>query len=112
MNLILVLSLFLASAMTALAESVSNPFDMETPDWVYPEHTTAGCGSQLIEPDSSISPGIMPDSLHISGRGYEICGNAIEPNLKELGLRCGLGGHRHEGRQPTLLIHEGVSHRR
>jgi beta-glucosidase len=41
-------------------------------------------GSQLIEPDGSISPGIMPDFLHLSERGYEIWGNAIEPKLKEL----------------------------
>jgi lysophospholipase L1-like esterase len=41
-------------------------------------------GSQLIEPDGSISPGIMPDFLHLSERGYEIWANAIEPKLKEL----------------------------
>ena len=40
--------------------------------------------SQLIEPDGSISPGIMPDFLHLSERGYEIWANAIEPKLKEL----------------------------
>jgi len=26
----------------------------------------------------------MPDYLHLSERGYEIWGNAIEPKLKEL----------------------------
>jgi len=84
MSRILVLSLFLASALPALAESVSNPFDAETRGWVYPGHTTDDFGSQLIEPDGSISPGIMPDSLHLSGCGYEIWANAIETKLKEL----------------------------
>ena len=41
-------------------------------------------GSRLIEPDGSISKDIMPDSLHLSERGYEIWADALEPKLKEL----------------------------
>jgi lysophospholipase L1-like esterase len=41
-------------------------------------------GPQLIEADGSISPSVMPDSLHLSGCGYEIWAEAIEPKLKEL----------------------------
>ena len=36
---IVVLSILLAAATRTLAESVSNPFDAETPGWVYPEHS-------------------------------------------------------------------------
>lgn len=41
-------------------------------------------GSQLIEPDGSLSKSIMPDYLHLSPQGYEIWAQAIEPKLKEL----------------------------
>jgi len=41
-------------------------------------------GSQLIEPDGSISKEIMPDYLHLSERGYGIWAEAIEPKLREL----------------------------
>ena len=41
-------------------------------------------GSQLIEADGSLSKEIMPDALHLSEKGYEIWGAAIEPKLKEL----------------------------
>lgn len=41
-------------------------------------------GSELIEKDGSISKELMPDYLHLSERGYEIWGQAIEPKLKEL----------------------------
>jgi beta-glucosidase len=41
-------------------------------------------GSQLIEADGSISKTIMPDSLHLSERGYEIWARAVEPKLTEL----------------------------
>jgi lysophospholipase L1-like esterase len=41
-------------------------------------------GSQLIEPDGSISKAIMPDKLHLSERGYKIWAEATEPKLKEL----------------------------
>ncbi|HMP84383.1 MAG TPA: platelet-activating factor acetylhydrolase IB subunit [Verrucomicrobiota bacterium] len=41
-------------------------------------------GSQLVESDGSISRAIMPDYLHLSGRGYEIWAEAVEPKLKEL----------------------------
>ncbi len=40
-------------------------------------------GSQLIETDGSISPGMMHDALHPGERGYEIWAEAIEPMLKE-----------------------------
>ena len=41
-------------------------------------------GSQLIEPDGSISKSIMPDYLHPNEAGYRIWANAIEPKLKQL----------------------------
>lgn len=44
-------------------------------------------GSSLIEPDGTISKTIMPDSLHLSAAGYEIWAQAIEPKLKEMGVR-------------------------
>lgn len=43
-------------------------------------------GSQLIEADGSIAKSIMPDALHLTERGYEIWGAAIEAKLKELGI--------------------------
>jgi lysophospholipase L1-like esterase len=44
-------------------------------------------GSQLIEADGSISKKLMPDYLHLSEAGYEIWAKAIEPKLKELGVK-------------------------
>lgn len=44
-------------------------------------------GSQLIESDGSISKTIMPDSLHLSEAGYEVWARAIEPKLKEMGVK-------------------------
>jgi lysophospholipase L1-like esterase len=41
-------------------------------------------GSQLVQPDGSISRDLMPDYLHLSEKGYEIWAKAIEPKLKEL----------------------------
>jgi lysophospholipase L1-like esterase len=41
-------------------------------------------GSQLIEPDGSISRGIMPDYLHLSERGYEVWAAAMEPKIRQL----------------------------
>jgi lysophospholipase L1-like esterase len=41
-------------------------------------------GSQLIEPNGSLSEEIMPDYLHLSERGYEIWAETIEPKLTEL----------------------------
>jgi beta-glucosidase len=41
-------------------------------------------GSQLIEPDGSISSGMMRDYLHPGEQGYEIWAQAMEPKLKEL----------------------------
>ena len=40
--------------------------------------------SKFIEPDGSIRREIMPDSLHLSKRGYEIWAEAMEPTLREL----------------------------
>ncbi len=44
-------------------------------------------GSQLIEADGSLSKEIMPDYLHLSAKGYEIWAKAIEPKLKEMGVK-------------------------
>jgi lysophospholipase L1-like esterase len=44
-------------------------------------------GSQLIESDGSISKTLMPDYLHLSEAGYEIWARAIEPKLKEMGVK-------------------------
>lgn len=44
-------------------------------------------GSQLIEADGSISKKLMPDYLHLSETGYGIWAKAIEPKLKELGVK-------------------------
>ena len=44
-------------------------------------------GSQLVEADGSISKTIMPDYLHLSPAGYEIWAKAIEPKLKEMGVK-------------------------
>ena len=41
-------------------------------------------GSQMIEADGSIAPGMMHDALHPGERGYEVWAEAIEPKLKEL----------------------------
>jgi beta-glucosidase len=41
-------------------------------------------GSDLIEPDGSLSRDIMPDYLHLSERGYAIWAAAMEPILQEL----------------------------
>ncbi|HEX7570753.1 MAG TPA: GDSL-type esterase/lipase family protein [Verrucomicrobiae bacterium] len=39
-------------------------------------------GSQLIEPDGTISKSIMPDALHPNAAGYQIWAKAMEPQLK------------------------------
>jgi lysophospholipase L1-like esterase len=44
-------------------------------------------GSQLIESDGSISKTLMPDYLHLSEAGYKIWADAIEPKLKEMGVK-------------------------
>ncbi len=41
-------------------------------------------GSQLIEADGAIAPGMMKDALHPGEAGYRIWDAAIEPKLKEL----------------------------
>jgi lysophospholipase L1-like esterase len=41
-------------------------------------------GSQMIEPDGSISKDMMRDYLHPGERGYEVWAEAMEPKLKEL----------------------------
>ena len=44
-------------------------------------------GPQLIESDGSISKSLMPDYLHLTEDGYKIWADAIEPKLKEMGVR-------------------------
>jgi lysophospholipase L1-like esterase len=44
-------------------------------------------GSQLVEADGSIAKTLMPDYLHLSEKGYEIWAQAIEPKLKEMGVK-------------------------
>jgi len=44
-------------------------------------------GSLLVEADGSLSKTIMPDYLHLSPAGYEIWAKAIEPELKEMGVK-------------------------
>jgi N-acetylglucosamine-6-sulfatase len=41
---------------------------------------------QLLEPDGTINPQVMPDLLHLSREGYERWAKALQPKLKELGL--------------------------
>lgn len=41
-------------------------------------------GKRFVEDDGTISEAIMPDSLHLSPRGYEIWADAIEGKLKKL----------------------------
>ncbi len=41
-------------------------------------------GSQFIENNGDISPGMMNDALHPGEAGYKIWANAMEPKLKEL----------------------------
>lgn len=41
-------------------------------------------GSQLVENDGSISPGIMKDHLHPSEAGHRIWASAMEPKIREL----------------------------
>ncbi len=43
-------------------------------------------GDRFLEPDGTISPQIMPDALHLSAEGYRRWAEAIEPDLKALGL--------------------------
>lgn len=41
-------------------------------------------GARFVGADGSISKEIMPDFLHLSPKGYEIWGEAIEPDVKRL----------------------------
>jgi beta-glucosidase len=41
-------------------------------------------GSELLEPDGSISEGIMPDFLHLSESGYNIWFDEMSPVLIEM----------------------------
>jgi lysophospholipase L1-like esterase len=41
-------------------------------------------GPKFLEKDGSLTKGIMPDFLHLSARGYEIWGEAINPAVQEL----------------------------
>ena len=39
---------------------------------------------ELLQPDGSLSPDVMPDYLHLSRKGYEIWARAMEPKIAEL----------------------------
>jgi lysophospholipase L1-like esterase len=41
-------------------------------------------GERFLESDRSISREIMPDFLHLTGKGYEIWAKAIEPTVAKL----------------------------
>lgn len=41
-------------------------------------------GAKFMQPDSTLSPEIMPDKLHLSPKGYDIWADAIEPKVLEL----------------------------
>jgi lysophospholipase L1-like esterase len=41
-------------------------------------------GDKFLQPDSSISPEVMPDGLHPSAKGYEIWASAVMPTFLEL----------------------------
>jgi|UniRef100_UPI0037833C4B lysophospholipase L1-like esterase len=41
-------------------------------------------GDQLVEPDGSISPAVMPDKLHVAGPGYTRWMKAMGPTLDKL----------------------------
>lgn len=41
-------------------------------------------GGKFLQPDGTLTKDIMPDFLHLSARGYEIWGEAINPLLHEM----------------------------
>ena len=41
-------------------------------------------GSKFLSEDGTLSKEIMPDFLHLSAKGYEIWGDAIEPSVKKM----------------------------
>lgn len=41
-------------------------------------------GGKFLQPDGTLSKDIMPDFLHLSAKGYEIWGEAINPLLNEM----------------------------
>ncbi|MDG3003758.1 platelet-activating factor acetylhydrolase IB subunit [Paludisphaera mucosa] len=41
-------------------------------------------GKSFLEKDDTISKEIMPDYLHLSGKGYELWAEAVEPTLRKL----------------------------
>ncbi len=41
-------------------------------------------GEKFLNADGTVDPAIMPDKLHLSAKGYEIWGDAIEDKVKEL----------------------------
>lgn len=41
-------------------------------------------GGKFLQPDGTLSKDIMPDFLHLSAKGYEIWGEAINPLLTEM----------------------------
>lgn len=42
--------------------------------------------SSFLAGDGTLPKDVMPDQLHLSGKGYELWAKALEPKLKELGL--------------------------
>lgn len=43
-------------------------------------------GGVFLEPDGTLSRGVMPDHLHLSAEGYRRWARALEPALRDLGL--------------------------
>lgn len=41
-------------------------------------------GDKFLEPDGTLTKDVMPDLLHLSGKGYEIWATSIEPQVVEL----------------------------
>jgi lysophospholipase L1-like esterase len=41
-------------------------------------------GEKFLEPDGTLSKEVMPDALHLSGKGYQIWAEAINPTLQEM----------------------------
>jgi lysophospholipase L1-like esterase len=41
-------------------------------------------GKKFLQPDGTLGKDIMPDFLHLSARGYEIWGEAIQPTVQQM----------------------------
>ena len=42
------------------------------------------CGTQFLDSEGKLKPGILSDSVHLTKKGYEIWGEAIAPLLAEM----------------------------